>query len=356
MQDETQNLGYEAPEERNNAPDPGMAANLDDWEGVGRDSSNEGPTAAPTDQGGSVFDLAASVGAEEVSFDPNGVAEEISATADIWQDTSKGLVEDVGAAFEDVGEAIGGVFDDIMSSPFSPTELDQEVDPASVDYSDPALFNTGEAGPWGTQPSATAEAEEEEPTFNPLFTTPWEDLGVPSPETVEQEEDVFTPWEDVGTQPPGTAEAEEDILNAPWEDPEALFSEMSEKKEEEEDEDIFTALLQSSGTGEQEEDIFAPPVEDDSTTPDPSIFPTGWDDVPDIPPEGQEDNPNAVYEEMPMPFDVSLDPNDMAEEIAEEISATADIWQDTAEGLVEDVGAAFEDVGEASQDLFDDTF
>jgi hypothetical protein len=66
----------------------------------------------------------------------------------------------------------------------------------------------------------------------------------------------------------------------------------------------------------------------------------GWDNVVGAPPEGQEDDPYAVYEEVPKPLDVWSDPNSMAEETM----AVGDIWQGTAEGLVEDVGGAFEDV------------
>ncbi len=163
---------------------------------------------------------------------------------------------------------------------FAPEGLAAESeDPAaSADLSDPALYDTGVTDPWGT----------------------------PSPGTVEQEgESIFTPpWENPNASPPGAVEQEEGSVFNP---------------------------------------LFSAPWEDASTTPDldTSTFAVGWDSVPDTPPEGQEDDPNAAYEE---------------------ITAAGDLSKDTTEDLVEDISEAFGDVGETieevfeDQDVFDDTF
>ncbi len=213
---------------------------------------------------------------------------------------------------------------------FAPEGLAAESeDPvAPTDLSDPALYDTrANADPWGTPTTDMAEQEGE-----PSFTPPWEDPNTPSPGAVGQEEGgAFNPlfttsWEDLGVPSPGTAEQEGESGFTPlWEDPN----------------------VQPFGTVEQEEEpTFAAPWEDSSTAPDPdpSTFAVGWDSIPDTPPEGQEDYSNAVYGEIPSPLDVWSDPSGVVEEI----------WKDVTEALVEDVSEAFEDVGEAIENVFDD--
>jgi hypothetical protein len=289
MSDETQNPGYDA-QEPNNAPDPwGDAANLEGFEEFGQEQSS-GEEAA--DVVGKrlppwMVRTAAGAGAEEADqFAPEGLAAE----------------------------------------PEDPA--------ASVDFSDPALYEAGaNADPWGGTPTPSTAEQEGESSFTP----PWEDPNAPPPGTVEQEEGgSFNPlisasWEDLGVPSPGTAEQEgEPIFTPPWEDPNAP----------------------PPGTVEHEEPTFAAPWEDVSTAPDPdpSTFAVGWDSVPDTPPEGQEDYSSAVYGEIPNPLDVWSDPSG----VAEEITAAGDVWKDTAEDLVEDMSGAFEDVGEAIEDVFDD--
>ncbi|HEX2098872.1 MAG TPA: hypothetical protein VHF46_07450 [Rubrobacteraceae bacterium] len=237
-----------------------------------------------------------------------------------------------GAAAEEASSSSTPV--DPEADPFVPEGLAAESeDPAaSADLSDPALYDTGVGDPWGTPPPGTVEQEggaiftppwenpnaqppgtagqEEGSVFNPLFTASWEDLGVPSPGTTEQEgESIFTPpWESLNAQPPETA-------------------------------------------GQEEEPAFAAPWEYDSTAPDldTNVFSVGWDNLPDAPPEGQQDVANAGYEKILQSFDVWSEPNGMAGETM----AAEDIWKDTAEGPIEDASGAFEDVSEIANDFFD---
>jgi hypothetical protein len=293
MQDETQNPG-DAAQEPNNAPDPwGDAANLEGFEEFGQEqpSGEEAADVVGKRLPPWMVRTAAGAGAEEADqFAPEGLAAE------------------------------------------------SEDPAASADLSDPALYDTGaNADPWGGTPSPDTAEQEEEPTFTP----PWEDSNAPPSGTEEQElggsfNPLFTAsWEDLGVPSPGTAEQEGEPSFTPlWEDPN----------------------VQPYGTVEQgEEPTFAAPWEDASTTPDPdtSTFAVGWDSVPDIPPEGQEDYSNAEYGEMPSPLDVWSDPN----AVAEEITAAGDIWKDTVEGFVEDVSEAIEDAFESyDEDLFGDTY
>jgi hypothetical protein len=112
MQDETQTPG--AAQEPNNAPDPGAAANPGGSEGLGRDPSGEVPAAAPTDQGGSPFEPAASVGGAAVGAGAVGEAGGPGQTIEDAGETildppgDAGAAGDVpfGGAFDPVGEAI----------------------------------------------------------------------------------------------------------------------------------------------------------------------------------------------------------------------------------------------------------
>ena len=296
MQDETQNPSYDDAQEPNNASDPwGEAANLEGFEEFGQEqpSGEEAADVVGKRLPPWMVRTAAGAGAEEVDpFAPEGFATE-------------------------------------------------PEDPAApVDFSDPALYETGDdADPWGTPSPGMAEQEGE-----PIFTPPWEDPNVPPPGTVEQEEGggfnplISASWEDLGVPSPGAAEQEGESIFPLWEDPNAP----------------------PPGTVE-EEPTFVAPWEDVSTAPDTSTFAVGWDSVPDTPPEGQEDYSTAYYGEMPSPLDVWSDPSGMSEEI----TAAGDIWKDTTDGLVEDMSGAFEDVvgetiqdtfDEATEDLFGDTF
>jgi hypothetical protein len=266
------------------------------------------------------------------ALDPWGVAANLEGFEEFGQDSSGEEPADV-AASKRLAPWLAGVAVEETSSSSTPPgpEVDSSLidwaDPlapeglaaesenpaASADlFGDPVLYDTGVGDPWGvgTPPPGTVEQEEGR-TFNPLFTAAWEDdLGVPSPGTAEQEgEPIFAP---------------------PWEDPNA----------------------QPSGTVEQEEaPAFAAPWEYDSTAPklDTSTFAAGWVNVPDTPPEGHEDVPNAGFEEIPNPLDVWSEPSGMAGET----TAAEDVWKDPAEGLIEDASEAFEDVSETTNDFFE---
>jgi hypothetical protein len=211
---------------------------------------------------------------------------------------------------------------------FAPEGLAAESeDPAaSADLSDPALYDTGVTDPWGTPPPGTVEQEGE-----PIFTPPWGDPNASPPGGVEQEEgSVFNPlfgasWEDTSTTP----DVDAGTFAVGWD-----------------------SVPDTTPEGQEEEPAFAAPWEDASTTPDldASTFAVGWDSVPDATPEVQEDDSTAVGEEMLNPLDVWSDQSG----VTEELTAAGDIWQDTTEDLVEDMSGAFEDVGEATEDIFDD--
>jgi hypothetical protein len=304
MQDENQNPGYDDAQEPNNAPDPwGGVANLEGFEEFDQEPSGEEPA-----------DVAASKRLAPWLF---GVAAEEASGSSTPPDPE--------------------------ADPFAPEGLAAESENPAASaglLGDPALYDTGvAAGPWGgTPPPGTVEQEGES-----IFTLPWEDPNAQPTGTAGQEEgSAFNPlftasWEDPGVPSPGTAEQEgESIFTPPWEDPNA----------------------QPTGSVEQEgEPAFTAPWEGYSTAPDPdtSILPGDWDNVPGNVPdttlEGQEDDPNAVHEEILKAFDVQSDPDS----VAEETTAAEDIWKDTAEGPIEDVSGAFEDVGEAIEDVFDDT-
>jgi hypothetical protein len=243
------------------------------------------------------------------ALDPWGVAANLEGFEEFGQDSSGEEPADV-AASKRLAPWLAGAAVEETSSSFTPPG--PEVDSSLIDWADPlapeglaaesenpaasanlfgdpVLYDTGVGDPWGvsTPPPGTVEQEEGR-TFNPLFTASWEDdLGVPSSGTVEQEE-------------------------AP---------------------------------------AFAAPWEDDSTAPklDTSTFAAGWDNVPDTHPEGQEDVPNAGFEEIPNPLDVWSEPSGMAGET----TAAEDVWKDPAEGLIEDASGAFEDVSETANDFFD---
>ena len=278
MQEETKTPYYAAAQEPNDAPDPwGVAANLEGFEVFDQDPSGEESVDAVASRRLSTGSVVVAAGAEEADppSAPPGPDPEGNSPLIDWANS-----------FAPEGLAAG-----------------------SKDLGDPTLYDTEVAELWGTPPPGTVEQEEGH-TFNPLFNASWEDLGVPSPGTAEQEgEPIFAPpWEDLNAQPSGRVEQEE----AP---------------------------------------AFAAPWEDDSTAsvPETGIFTAGWDSVPDTPPEGQEDVPSAGFEEMLKSFDVWSEPNGMAEES----TAVGDIWKDTAEGLIEDASGAFEDVSETANDFFD---
>ena len=327
------------------------------------------------------------------ALDPWGVATSLEGFEEFGQDTSGEESADVAAVRRLSPWLVGEAAEEASSSftpphpeadPFVPEGLAAESeDPAaSADLSDPALYDTGVGGPWGTPSPGMVEQEggsiftppwgdpnapppgtveqDEGGSFNPLFSASWENLGVPSPGTVEQEGGaIFTPpWENPNAQPPGTAGQEEGsvfnpLFTASWED----LGVPSPGTTEQEGESIFTPPWESLNAqppetvGQEEEPAFAAPWEYDSTAPDldTNVFSVGWDNLPDAPPEGQQDVANAGYEKILQSFDVWSEPNGMAGEIM----AAEDIWKDTAEGPIEDASGAFEDVSEIANDFFD---
>src|SRR5918998_1530764 len=159
MQDESQNPG-DAAQEPNNASDPwGDAANLEGFEEFGQEqpSGEEAADVVGKRLPPWMVRTAAGAGAEEVDQSaPEGLAAE------------------------------------------------SEDPAASADLSDPALYDTGVADPWGTPPLGTVEQEGES-----IFTPPWEDPNASPPGAVEQEEgSAFNPlfsasWEDLSVPSPG---------------------------------------------------------------------------------------------------------------------------------------------------------
>ena len=284
MQEETKTPYYAAAQEPNDAPDPwGVAANLEGFEVFDQDPSGEESVDEVASRRLSTGSVGVAAGAEEAdSLAPPGPDPEANSPLVDWADS-----------FAPDGLAVGS-----------------EDPAASADLGDPTLYDTGVGDPWGTPLPGTVEQEQGH-TFNPLFNASWEDPGVPSPGTAEQEgEPIFAPpWEDLNAQPSGMVEQEQ----VP---------------------------------------AFAAPWEDDSAAPDPEtgVFTAGWDSVPDTTPEGQEDVSSAGFEQILKSFDVWSEPNGMAEGATD----VGDIWQDTSEGLIEDVGGAFEGVGEATEDVFGD--
>jgi hypothetical protein len=245
-----------------------------------------------------------------------------------------------------VRTAAGAGAEEVDQSAPEGLAAESEDPAASADLSDPALYDTGVADPWGTPPLGTVEQEGES-----IFTPPWEDPNASPPGAVEQEEgSAFNPlfsasWEDLSVPSPGTVEQEqeESAFTTPWEDASAAP-----------DPSAFPVgwdnVLDTTPEGQEEAPAFGAPWEDASTAPDPSTFAVGWDSVPDTTPEGQEDDSTAVGEEMLNPLDVWSDPSG----VPEEITAAGDIWKDTTEGLFEDVGGAVEGVGESIEEVFDD--
>src|SRR5215217_6309025 len=159
MQEETK-TPYYAAQELNDAPDPlGVAAKLEGFEEFDQEPSGEESVDAVASRRLSTGSVGVAAGAEEAdSLAPPGPDQEANSPLIDWADS-----------FAPEGLAAGS------------------EDPAdSTDLGDPTLYNTGVGDPWGTPPPDPVEQEQEH-TFNSLFSASWEDPGVPSPGTAEQE-------------------------------------------------------------------------------------------------------------------------------------------------------------------------
>ena len=227
-------VGAEAAvQEANDAPDSGDAANLEGSEGLGQEQpSGEGPTDAPTDQGGGAFEPAASVGAEEApplveEPDEPGATEQVqppgSEAAPIEGDASSRLIDGGGTlptedsrdeAFsgEDEGEgafdaaAPAGAGDDDIEMPLDPTSADAaHADAAALD----AALDAAEDAPSSIPEDQLLNPYEEEPSPIPEdeLLNPYEE----EPSSIPEDQ-LLNPYEEEPSSIP-----EDELLN-PYED------------------------------------------------------------------------------------------------------------------------------------------